>query len=377
MDKIRHTSIDTLLFNTLLICGILFLAVSPLRNSTIRRTIVFIGSGCFYIVALRTLLHKEIKSIYFVGISSVLAIMIVGGVATYQGDLLELIYQCLNFIALVVIIVFDGKNVVQEERKSVYRFSIIAAIILSLGAFTPGAYIFEDGRKSGALTLGMTNPNFTAMMIGAVYNLLVIFYKEKKKLWMIPLMGWLLYLLILTEARSCLIMSLVVTIYALLLSRLRVPRLAILAIVLASIMIVPLYLYLYKSSLANFQFMGKQFFSGRQSTYKEILDYIETPLQMVFGNLGVVCFQNAHNAPLSVMCSIGIAGMTVVYLMYIARLFEMEEGLYAAEMRVAFVCILATFIQSSAEALMLTGHFSGMLFMYIYRQLATNKESEQ
>ena len=377
MNKISYTNIDTLLFNILLMCGALFLAISPLRISTIRRAIVFIGSGCFYIVAARTLIHKEIKSIYFIGISSVLAIMIIGGVATCQGNFIELVYQCLNFTALIFIIVFDGKNVVQDERESVYRFSIIATIILSLGAFMPGAYIFEDGRRTGALTLGMTNPNFTAMMIGAVYNLLVIFFKEKKKIWMLPLMGWLLYLLILTEARSCLIMSLIVTIYALFLSRLKVHRFAILVTVLASIIIVPIYLYLYRSKFSDFQFMGKQFFSGRQSTYQEILNYITTPLQMIFGNLGMVHFQNAHNAPLSVMCSIGITGMITVYLMYIAKLFEVNDGLKSPEMRVAFVCILATFVQSSAEALMLTGHFSGMLFMYIYRQLAMSEENIQ
>ena len=175
MDKIRRTNIDILLLNMLLICGLLFLAISPLRISAIRRIIVFIGSGCFYIVAMRILLYKKIKTVYFIGISYVITVMLVGGTATYHGELFELVYQCLNFIALILIIIFDGKNVVQEKRKSVYLFSIIAAIILSIDAFMPGAYIFEDGRRTGALTLGMTNPNFTAMMIGAVYNLLVIF----------------------------------------------------------------------------------------------------------------------------------------------------------------------------------------------------------
>lgn len=375
MEKLRNTNIDTLIFRLILVCGGLFLGIAPFRNTALRRAIVFVGSSLFYIAGIRCITAtRKITKASFVVLCMILNSIIIGSVQTYRGHLFELIYQCLNFLALFIIITIDGPYVMNPENKEfVHLFSLIASIEIIIGSIMPGAYIFEDGRQTGALTLGMTNPNFTAMMIGAVYNLFLISFKEKRKIWMIPIMVWLLRLLVLTEARSCLIMALLVTVYTLFFSKWKIKKAVIVVATLMPIVVFPTYLYLYNSRFSDFTFMGKQFFSGRESTYKEILAYIETPVQMIFGNIGAVRFQNAHNAALSVMCSIGILGMIIVYLVYVLRFFQVSNNADTPKQRVALVCILATFIQSSAEALMLTGHFSGMLFMYIYVQMARGK----
>ena len=103
---------------------------------------------------------------------------------------------------------------------------------------------------------------------------------------------------------------------------------------------------------------------------------LETPLQKLFGNPGTEMFSNAHNAPLSIFCSIGAVGLCLFLYGSIIRLLELNRNAVTAESRIAVACLLTVFIQSSAEALMLVGNFPAMFFLYAYLLMAQSGRAD-
>ena len=139
-------------------------------------------------------------------------------------------------------------------------------------------------------------------------------YKERKHKALSSLIVIaLFYLCWLTESRSSLIACILALIYTLFFSGKKIPNIIVCLVVATPILFFPIYLALYRNGFNNLTLLGKQLFSGRQYTYTEYLNQLNTPYRWLFGDLGETLFSNAHNAPLMILCSIGLVGLFVTY----------------------------------------------------------------
>lgn len=367
----RDLSINDILFGCILVLMLGFFAITPLRNIQIRHAFVLGGSLFMYLVALYSMVNTKYSVAEFVRLTMIL-LLIISGIFFTQQNIVEATYAYLNFLALYIILT---TRIVYKFRydlvQVLYLFSIAVAICLFIDYASPAAYIFEDGRSTRALVLGMTNPNLTGMMIAGVIEMLMIGYKERKHKALSSLIVIaLLYLCWLTKSRSSFIACILALIYTLFFSGKKIPNIIVCLVAAAPIVFFPAYLALYRNGFNNITLLGKQLFSGRQYTYTEYLSQLNTPYRWLFGDLGGTLFSNAHNAPLMILCSIGLIGLFVTYYGFIRNLVILNNDAHYPQNRAAIACILSVCIQSCGEALMFSGIFPSIGFMYIFMLLA-------
>lgn len=179
-----------------------------------------------------------------------------------------------------------------------------------------------------------------------------------------------LYMIYRTNSRSTFAVTLLVVISCFLFSNIRINKLIISVCALFPVLFVVVYLYLYYGAgLSNFSFMNKTFFSGRQVTYLNHLSTIENPINVLFGNFGAHCFQNAENAPLAVFCSVGVIGLIAFYAFYLHVLFSIADKPRSQIRTTCLICILGLFIESSTEASFFLGGFPCVILVSTFMLL--------
>ncbi len=349
--------------------------VAPLRNMGIRHVFVFLGSLLFYLIAALRLPNIKIKNSTILLCLLLLSLLLFQNIFKMKAFSFELIYNCMNFISFFILMTTKSNfTTTEKELRWIFHFSIIIAITMFITSFTSAAYYFEDGRNTGALVLGMTNPNLTAMMISGYFNVIAInFKRSKRKIMLLIILLALMYLMVLTGARSSILASALVLLYMIVFSNVKIPQILIVAPVVFSILFSPIYLNLYKSGFNNIKFLGsKSFFSGREIVYEKIFSCFDNIGVLLFGDLDSFKFSNAHNAPLTIVASLGIICGVVVYHYFTNNLMSLNKSANTPLSRISIVCILGVYIQSSTESLMFTGTFPSITFMYIYLMLAEN-----
>lgn len=142
----------------------------------------------------------------------------------------------------------------------------------------------------------------------------------RKKAFVVILVTYLLYLLWMTGARTCMIAAIFVVASAILPVKIRIPKMIVALCFAFPILFVPMYLMLFRSGYADLMIMGKSLFSGRQGTFTDYLSLLRTNFQWIVGNLGEASFANAHNAPLAHLCSTGLLGTILFYGMMLKNL---------------------------------------------------------
>ena len=377
---INKNSINSILLYLVLFLTVAFFAILPFRNVSYRHFIVFMGTAVFIAIVLKAIFTNTLALIDFLSYIFILLLIMLSAFKSQTGVDVDLVYSIICFITTFVLFSFGKSTFIltKKNEQIVLLATIIISLFIIVASRTSIAYVFEDGRNSGSLALGMTNPNLAAMMLCCVYCVLMMeFRKNKKQYALIPIMAYLLYLIYLTKARTSIIGALIVTAYALFLYRIAIPNLLIVLSIIFPIFVVPVYLGLFRLGVSNRQFIGKQLFSGREITYLQHINHLSGWQQYLYGNLGGERFSNAHNAPLSILCSIGLLGLIVTYIGYIRRMVVINNNATTDEARVAIVCVLSVFIQSSAESLMFTGYFTCMTFLYLYLLIASGNKQNQ
>lgn len=379
LKKIRpFFGLSDLLNFFMLLALLAFFMVLPIRNIEIRHIVVFFGTMPFYFLAIRRMLSTRFEHGLFLRLILMLLIIVFGILATADEITWQLIYASLNFYSFFVFLSTDTKLTLSE---SVYKLSkwifILIAILLLAYSQSSIAYIFEDGRETGVLVLGMTNPNLAAMIIFGVFSMLLIhFDKMKYKPIIALIMLGLAYLIWLTEARSAFLTVAFLMIYRLFYKNKKMPKSFLLLIMIVPMLFIFIYLQLYFADLENFEFMGKGFFSGRQDTFVYYLSELKSVSHYLFGNVGSAAFENAHNAPLAIMCSTGLFGAALFYWNLAKRLISLNRIADSTIARMAIICILGVCIQTSAEAAMFLGIFPISVFMYFYFLMASSNEQQ-
>ena len=351
-----------------------FFVVSLFKNMTIRHIVVFFGGSAFYFLALKRMFSTKFKIGLFVRMILMLLIIIFGILATANEITWELVYASLNFYCLFVFLSSDNDFSLSSRFYTWNgRVFVLIALILIILSQSSVAYIFEDGRFNGSLVLGMTNPNLTAMLISGVFSMLLInFNNMKYKPLIVVIMGYLFYLIWLTRARSSLLATIFLVVYTLFYKNKKMPLFVLMLIMMSPIIFIVIYLQLYSSGFEDFIFMGKDFFSGREDTFIAALDSLRTLPDYLFGNVGKTQFGNAHNAPLTIMRSVGLFGIMLFYWNFCKHLIHLNKMANSSTSRIAIICILGVCLQTSAEAAMFLGIFPTSAFMYFYFLLASN-----
>lgn len=229
----------------------------------------------------------------------------------------------------------SAKNIVlwRFSKSFITIMFVLVGGFLIMQSYSEYAYIVRnnDDYVTEALTLGFSNSNQTAIIVYSTISVLIIQFDriEKKFLKYIILAEaiWLFYLLVLTDARTCILACVFVVLMKfankLKLTELRLTRVnngMILFICILPLLFYWVYTYLYDSRiLAGVEFMGKDLFSGRNEVYNRSIDMWKNKL---FGNMELFSFENTHNASLTIILNTGLVG----YLLYLTYTYmELSE----------------------------------------------------
>ncbi len=373
-NEAKHTLYIWNLFISLaLLSTIGYFAVLPLRNATIRHTFVLMGSFSFFactVFRMRRITRKCFTT------SAILVLIMLFGILSAPSVTFDNVYRCMCFFSLFIIMSTECTVSYDQhiEQLTFWSFFVIALLMI-MASYSSVAYVFEDGRVSGALALGVTNPNLTGMLLFGVYSVLIKAIKNRSRLFQIILVLTLVkivQMIIATRARTSLIGVIIITIYFFVFYKHKLPSWLVIAGCSIPIVFTPLYLALFEKG-NDAIFLGKEIFTGRQFIYKMHLAYLTDGFKVLFGNLPQEWFANAHNAPLSILCSIGLVGAITVYTSFFSNIVRINNNASKPSATYSILVLTIMFIQSSAEALMFMGNFPCIMLLYYFMISAEEK----
>lgn len=377
MKKLYYNSRITVTFHDIqLFAAFLFFLLIPLKTIGIIHYVIWLGVIAKVANIVSTMYNCGIKKEYVIAFIILLQIICSSLFTTNKPFISGLLYAIVCYFSIFWLIALsDSFSRSHESINTIYRFVICSGLLFTIYSFMPFAYYRDDNTISPTLTLYFGNSNLTGIYLFAVICIIVIYMKKaKKKIFVGLLIAYLMYLLWLTGARTCMIAAAFVIISSLFPIKFKIPKIIVIVCFLIPIVFVPVYLGLFKSGYADIMVMGKNLFSGRQGTFTDYLSLLHNNVQWIIGNLGEAGFGNAHNAPLTHLCSTGILGTLIFYgLMLMKTLKATEKKSEVA--RTALICMLGIFIQSSGEASIFLGGFPGVEFVYILFYLMNEEEN--
>ena len=234
---------------------------------------------------------------------------------TYGFDYFKKVIMFAEFILLLYYSSADRAEEGTSEK--LLKITSLVGALLILSYYVGG----NDTTYAGGITLGFTNPNFTGMWLlhFAVYAFLMMVYPKSRftvKALSLILIFAVIWLIVLTKARSC-ILGITVFLFLCLLGRkvkYRVlqNRLFQFVVVGFPIIIVMLYLYLLSSSWFTWAFSfaiseGKGL-DSRLAVWVPAIEYWKNSIILgdYCGISGGTGLSQMHNTHLDVLCSYGL-----------------------------------------------------------------------
>lgn len=358
-----------------LFAAFLFFLLIPFKNTGIIHYVIWLGVIATTANIAFTIYSKGIEKKYAVVFLILLVDIITSLFTTKEQFASGLLYAIVCYFSLFWVIALNNTFIQNKKTiNAIYIFGICSGLLFSVYSLMPFAYYRDNNTVSPTLTLYFGNSNLAGIYIFAVICITMIYLKNSQKKVLVGiLVVYLMYLLWMTGARTCMVAAIFVVVSAILPVKIRIPKLVVVVCFAFPIVFVPIYLMLFKNGYADLMIMGKELFSGRQGTFTDYLSLINTDFQWIVGNLGEAGFANAHNAPLAHLCSTGILGLIFFYGMMLKKTLTCCENDNPVA-RTALICILGLFIQSSGEASIFLGGFPGIEFVYILFYLAGRKE---
>jgi hypothetical protein len=255
---------------------------------------------------------------------------------------------------MMALIILNYLQFSRENISFLLNINILIAIIFVILSCSGFAY---SGRLP-LLYLGYSNPNTTAIYLLLNQAILITFLGNIQKRWIkygvFILCVHEVYLLFLTGSRTCLIASILIVVFYLSGKRIHIPKILIVAAILFPLIFVGIYTGLYATGqYTNQMFLGKELFSGRERLFYETVSQLSNVF--LFGDVKHYNFTNLHNAPLTIISSVGIVGYILYVLYYLNFLFHYYTRNSSIQQNIALVTILATFFHSSSEAVLMVG----------------------
>lgn len=354
-----------------------FLAI-PLDSSTLTHLIILAGAFLSLLtvafgVSIISITPKKVLSFFLI-----VFIIFIQMILNPKLIDTNIIYSCFCFLSLCLMLEMS-RDIFWDKSTLNYACGIFVAISLLICIYSlfPFAYLRDNGTICPYLTLNLGNANYAGMIIlGTLFVLINIQqnYRMKVPFWILD--TYLVYLIIKTGSRSCIAAIIVYFISVVLLRNRKIPNWLSIIMVLIPMIWVPVYLLLYRISSDSVSILGKNFFSGRQNIYNRFIDILDGPINLLFGNLLEARFQNAHNAPLAVACSVGVVGMISFYCLIGSLLYRTNPLEYTTRQNIALFSVWGILIGSSFEASLFLGGFPGVVYMYtIFVLLSQSKQA--
>lgn len=364
-----NCNLTSFFFYVILVAVLAYFLVIPLNSTVIRQAVTVFASLVFYVIIVQRLIYSKYDRGLVLRMSFI-AFIIATGIALSDEISFETIYRSMNFFCLFVILTTENNLQITKKAK-MYAFAVCILITLVLFALSlsPFAYVMENGQHAtrNSLVLGMTNPNLTAMLLFCLVSVFAIFYYEfwYNKLIFIVSECFLLYLIWLTDSRTSLLTSLLFLFVVSILKLRRFnPSFLILPMIIPFIF-VPLYLFLMnKYGMSDINIMEKGM-GTRYEIFNAGLERLNSFRSILIGNHEFSPFENLHNAPLTIQCSLGVLGLVVCYYSYFVRLLQINEIATTKSSRVSLCAMLAVYVLSSCEANMFVGTFPCLFFVFV------------
>lgn len=360
-----------------LILVLLYFLIIPLKSTVLTHYVILAGAVLsLYCIAniciVRELDANRFFLVLLLGITALISILL--SIRFLRSDLL---YSLVCFFFLASMICVNKYLVIQEEFiHFVFWVTFLMALVVSVYSLLPFAYLRNNGTTSPNLTLLLGNSNYTGVLLLNILCLLwAASYGEKNRWVIFPLTAYLLYLVWRSGSRTCILGGVFFTILSAFRSDRPIKRWLVFSCLAMPVGFVPFYLWLYgESPNWGVQILGKSLFTGRENTYMAYLAFLRRPWNWLVGNLCEVGLQNAHNAPLAVLCSLGAVGALLYFGLFYHTIWTNNSAVNHPTARTAVAALLTICVASCGEAAMFLGGFPGVSFMVLFLWLSTYRQ---
>lgn len=351
--------------------NILFLQTIASRCFIISNVVAF-----FYVFLYNVKARSKNNTIYKIII--ILAIVFSSTISYLlsSGGVYDYIIRLLCYLALPFYFLYiDYVKLDKRLLDTIFFITFLTSLFFIYLSFTEYAYSgYENflGTQQAWLTLGYDNPNQTGMYLLLTMIILIcaLHYYEMTNIRIIILIDILFIakLLIETSSRACIFSGIFVFIITFVKKKFNLSKYTVILIMLIPLIFMIGYPYFYDSFLKQYSFevFGKQDISSRALMIKWVLSSLDG--SYLFGNYGVNKLSNSHNGTLSIYSSLGVVGLILFYIYFFVAYFDLLKKIKSKTASIAFIGLLAIFIQSTVEAAFFTGGsmYAGTLSILIY-----------
>lgn len=368
LKNTRKSKLQNQLFCIIWALVVVYFVVQPIfHNAALTKVVWIPGAMLLFAINCSLLIQNMIlKKDEFIVLGILCGILLVGiGYYGIYASVDKMIAVFL-FVNMLLLIVNSNKfTLFKGTIEWIYWCNVIlAGIFVFYSQTTIANKVMAGGgvRYTKFFVFNLDNSNIAGLYLYYIFCILLIgFASHKHKTLQTVLIAAVLWMMWMTGTRTCMLAAIAVALMMFVLRK-KIPTIVVWAVSLFPMIFIYLYLWLYNSGFENIEIAGKTLFSGRQETFMIYLNKIQGLPQILFGNLGACTFANAHNAPLSFFCSVGIVGLFCIYYFFIKRTLHMNK-MDSRSSSVMVACILGIFIQTSGEAGALLGGFPGAPFL--------------
>lgn len=293
------------------------------------------------------------------------------------GDFIDDMLAIVSFIIYYLALSTDQQQSHQVYLENIFRINHLMCAIFMLFAFAPFDFKYdivnEYGRKQ--FTMGLGNPNATALCIMFVIVLLLIEYdtifNPIRKIAHLIITLSMFYILLLLRSRTVLICAIVFFISFLLRRKPKTFKWISYFIVLTPILVMVFQLYLFQLGVFELRFLDKAVLTGRPEIYIRAFESVQNSIMVAaFGNLCKDAFYNYHNGILTIGISLGIFGVLLYILFWNQQLRILRERCKEKKQLIAFFAIIVILLHASSESMGVVGTIPYSVFIVAIMRIA-------
>ena len=333
---------------------------------------ITIISACIYPI-MRAFNGRTVKiNVYVVCFIVLLIGSLLLSVGSYETKNAETyIISFLSFVTFYWSISFKSDEESSLDLKFFFNANIALCIIFIFHAFGPFGekYLVTDSWGNQVFNMGLGNPNAVAgyVMFSVTMLLIQIINDPDRfhKVLLVILLGIMVYILFLLQSRTVVFCTLGAILVVLIGKEGRVSNIINLLILLTPLAMLVVLPILDRMGI-DFQLLGKQLMTGRTEIYNENLDVIlSNPRMLLVGSFFDFYFRNLHNAPLTIIATLGITGYFIYILFWYKQIKRINSEKKDRNQAVAFVCLIAYILHSSAETMFMAGTIPYSVFIVV------------
>ena len=368
----RYVSIEKNSINEIpiyaMLLGMLMIQIgSPIQVEVIMSLgvwVIFIASLLAFVVAIRRTTPDKYLFVFIVLVLT-LMISLVRSLDFSYNNLVVMF----GFLEIPIFMLAYPKINSGRVKKVLYVCFFVLSVYYIILSFTSLSHVYYTDygkRYMEFLTLGLNNPNETAMCLFACFVVIFSMFFEIRssvlKLVVFADAIMVARLIWLTMSRTGIIMSAAIVVIALLFRKKKIP-VVLRVIAFGSSIVFLVVTLLLEQTLDTLFVLGDIFNTGRSNIYERVLNSLDF-LSFFVGRYEYR-FENLHNAFWSIFATIGLFGVGAYYWFITSKVRDIH--FYAASSqktrKFAYVGLLLIFIYTATEAAFLVsgGSFAAMV----------------